>query len=902
MAKGVRWTALVTLVSRLRFVAKRGQLSHDSADELRLHLELLTARYIDAGLAPDAARAAARRQLGNVVLVREDIYRMNSIRWLDVVSHDVRYAWRVFARNPGFAAVVVLTLALGIGANTAMLSLAWSVLVKPLPYAEPGQIYSAEVVIPERRAQIPSLPPTVQTYLRWRSAPTAFSGMAALTPWEANVGGDGEPERLGGARVSANFFSFLGVPIALGRAFSAAEEQPGKEQVVVISDSLWHRRYGSDPAVIGRTISINGVGHLVIGVASPGLLVPTGSQLHALLPFASRVDVWRPIAPTPTTLNNESWDHGVLVRLADDAGREQGRQQLAAILTEMARIQMPRVKTEVDIQLIPVREVYARKTRLGLLLTLAASVLLLLTACASIANVFLARVASRANELATRIALGAGRARILSQTVTETVLLAILGGAVGGFLAKYGTRIVASYGPDDVQRLADTKLNVPFLVFSIAISLATGVLCGIVPAWQASRKDAAEELKEAGRSTGSGRKAGRSRRVLVGVEMGLATVLLASAGLLLHSFVNVMKTDRGYQVERVLTADLSLFGQRYSMAEARAVFYLGLLENVRALPGVLAAGAISELPARSASSGASRTIFYATDTDLQGLVLARPVAMIRGVTEGYFAASGTPLRAGRLLANDETQPAAVISESLANRLWPKESPAAVVGRQFSQGNLTAPLITIAGIVADARPGGLDREPPPVIYRPYSQWASGPMTMVVRTAQEPAALAGAVRAEIWKLDPNLPISAMQTLQEIVSSSVAQRRFQMTITSLFALVALLLGAVGVYGVVSYSVACGTRDIGLRIALGALRSDVMRWVFAGAMRPVLIGLGAGLIAAVAIARTLRSLLFDVAPLDPLSLGAVVLVLLLTSGLACYLPARRAAAMDPLTALRHE
>jgi putative ABC transport system permease protein len=725
--------------------------------------------------------------------------------------------------------------------------------------------------------------------------------MTALRPWEASITGDGEPERLGGAYVSANFFSFLGVPLERGRTFVSDEEQPGKDKVVVISDALWRRRYGSDPAVIGRTIVINGTNHLIIGVAPPSLVVPTETELHVLLPFAPRIDIWKPIAPTPASLNQESWDHGVLVRLPDGGSLEQGRQQLAAILTEMARAQMPHVKTEIAIDLVPIREVYAGRARLRLLLILAASALLLLTACVSIANVFLARVASRGNEFATRIALGAGRGRILSQLLTETVLLAIFGGAIGAFLATWGATAIAFYGPRELRLLADTAVNLPFLVFAIAVSVTTGILCGIVPAWQAYRKEPGTELKEAGRTMAGG-QAGTTRSILVGVEIALATILLASAGLLLHSFVRVMNTDRGYDVERVLTADLSLFGNRYEPGEARAAFYATLLENVRALPGVLAAGAISNLPALSSSDGASRAIFYRTDTDFQSLVLARPVAMIRGVTEGYFAASGNVLRAGRLLTPDEPVPTALISESLANRLWPDKPLTAVAGQQFRQGDIRGPLITVAGVVADAHPGGLDREPPPTIYRPYKQWASGPMTIVVRTAQEPAALAGALRAEVWKLDPNLPIAAVRTMREIVSSTVAERRFQMTLTMLFAAVALLLGALGVYGVVSYSVACRTRDIGLRMALGALRSDVMRWVFAGGMRPVLIGLAAGLVSAIAIARTLRSVLFQVGPADSLSLGLVVFVLLLTSALACYLPARRAAGMDPVIALRHE
>ncbi len=893
---------LIAVVSRLRCVLRRARLSDEASDELRAHLELLTDRYVASGMTPDAARSAAKHQLGNVMLVREDIYRMNSIPWFDILVQDLRSAVRTFSRRPSFVAVVVVTLALGIGATTAMLSLAYSVLLKPLPYADPDQIYSVEVVVPERRKQLPSLPATVQTYLQWRSSATVFSAVSAMTPWEASLTGAGGPERVGGAQVSANFFSFLGVPMARGRAFAAEEEQPGRDHVVVISDALWRRRYAADPTAIGRTILINGTNHLIIGIAPPSLLVPTGSQLHALIPFAPRVEIWKPIAPIPRTLNNENWDHGVLVRLADRGSLEKGRQQLKAILTEIARVQMPRVKTEIAIQLVPIRELYAGKTRLRLLLILAASTLLLLTACASIANVFLARVASRRNEFATRIALGAQRGRLLTQTLTETVLLAVVGGAIGAVLAKYSASAIAFYGPDDVRVLADTRVNVPFLLFSTLVSLATGALCGIVPAWQACRRDPAIELKDAGRTTADGYQARRSREILVGLEMALATVLLASAGLLLHSFVNVMKTDRGYEVERVLTADLSLFGQRYSAGEGRIAFYHALLDNVRALPGVVAAGAISNLPALSATDGASRTIFYETDTDLQSLVLARPVAMIRAVTEGYFAASGNPLRAGRLIADNGAMQTAVISESLAARMWPDQSLTTVVGRRFSQGNLKGPLVTITGVVADARPGALDRVPPPAIYRPYQQWASGPMTLVVRTAQEPSTLAAAVRAEVWKLDPNLPVAAVRTMQEIVSATVAQRRFQMTLTLLFAVVALLLGAVGVYGVVSYSVASRTREIGLRIALGALRTDVMRWVFAGGFRPVLSGLGAGLVAAIIIARGLRSVLFDVAPADPLSLGSVVVVLVLTSAVACYLPARRAAAMDPIIALRHE
>jgi hypothetical protein len=584
--------------------------------EFRFHLESQISDYVRQGFSREEAELRARREFGPVDLTKDECRDERPLEWFDHLLRDIRYACRSLRKSPGFAAAAMVTLALGIGANTAIFSVVYAVLLKPLPYAQPDQIYSVEVVIPERRNQFSSLPGTVQAYLEWRKANTAFAAMSALRPWECNLTSDGEPERLGGARVSANFFSFLGVPIARGRGFSTDEDRPGNERVVVVSDALWRRRYGADPALIGRKININGESHLVVGIAPPSLLVPTGTLLHPLVPFAPRIDIWKPLAPATRGINNESWDHGVLVRLRQGANPEQGRQQLQAILNAMLRAQMPGIKTELLTQLVPIREIYAGKVRLRLLLILAASALLLLTACTNIANLFLARVASRTSEFAMRIALGAGRARILSQTLTETTLLAVLGGAMGAVLAQYGAGLLASYGPDDVRLLAP----------------------------------------------------------------------------------------------------------------------------------------------------------------------------------------------------------------------------------------------------------------------------------------------AIRAEIRRMDPNLPIPAMRTMRDILSATVAQRRFQMMLTSLFALVALLLGAVGLYGVVSYSVACRTRDIGLRIALGATRTDVMRWVFSNGMKPVLIGLLAGVCGAVAIARTVRSLLFGITPADPLSLGAVVLILLLTSGLACYLPARRAAALDPLTALRHE
>jgi putative ABC transport system permease protein len=885
---------------KLAWLPRRRRKEAELREELEFHLDQEREERRADGLSEDQARAAAHRDFGSVALVAEDTAATWGWPRLEQVWHDVRHASRMLRRNPAFTAVAVLTLALGIGANTAIFSVVHAVLLKPLPYAHPDEIYSAEVVIPDRRDLKSSLPVTVQAYLQWKRTGTVFGGIAALRPWECNVTSDGEPERIGGARVSANFFSLLGVPVARGREFAADEEQPGRERVVVISDGLWRRRYGSDAAVVGRTIAINGEDHLIVGVAAPSLLVPTGTSLHPLLAFAPRVDIWKPIAPAANELRNESWDHGILVRVPH-AEVGEARRQLAVVLNDLVHAQVPNLQTNALIELKPAREIFSGNVRQRLLLVFAASALLLLIACTNLANLFLARVASRASEFATRIALGAGRARILSQTLTETLVVALLGGAAGALIATVGARLLVVYGPDDVKLLADAGVSARVFAFAAAASLLTGVICGLVPAWQTHRRDPGTDLRDGARTSLGGGRAARARQVLVAVEMALGTALLGSSALLVHSFVNVMRADRGYQVERVMAVDLSLFGRRYAAAPARVAFYRDVVDRVRALPDVLAVGAISDLPAISASIGASRTVLYESDTSLFRVVMERPIAMIRSVTPGYFAASATSLRAGRLFADDERALVAVISESLARRLWPQEPLAAIVGHRIRH-DAGQPLMTIVGIVGDARAGGVDREPPPAVYRPHGQWASGPMTLVVRTAHEPASAVAAVRAEIRSLDSNLPIPAVRTMREIVSSTVAERRFQLVLTSLFALVALILSAVGLYGVVSYAVACRTRDIGLRIALGAVRRDVMRWVFAHGMAPVIIGLVAGLTGAIVVARMLRSLLFGITPGDPLSISAVVIALLLTSAAACYLPARRAAALDPIAALRHE
>jgi putative ABC transport system permease protein len=880
------------LFHRLRAGLRRRNIELEMDRELQFHLEMETAENVRRGMSEEEARRAARLSFGGVERAKEAYRDVARFRRLEELWKDARYGARMLLKTPGFTAAAALTLALGVGANTAVFSVVYATLLKPLPYPEAERIYGVEVVIPERSL---SFAGRIQDYLEWRNAATAFSAVAALQQGGWNLTGDGEPEGVGGARVSVNFFDFLGVPPALGRGFVPEEETPGADRVVVISDALWRRRYGADPNLVGRTIELNGQEHVVVGIATPSLLVPTGTQLHSTLLFAPRIDIWKPIAPTKAELEGEDFNTGLLLRLKANESAEHGRRQLEGFYRDYIRKVAPEMKISILPRLMPIREVYSGKFRFRLLLVFGASAILLLTACVTLANLLLARFAGRTGEFAIRTALGAGRIRLLAQAMTEVTTLALAGGFIGISVAYSTAGLLAAYDPAAEKLLGGSPLNLPVLLFAMTVALLTGVVCGAIPAWRASRADATHALKEGGGSV-SGRRAARFQFALVSVQIALGTALLTSAGLLLHSFVRLSRVDRGYEVERTLALNIGLPGRSQ---EQRVEFFQRLTENIRGLPGVAAVGAVSDLPALGVSG--SQAIFYQTDTDFQSVVLQRPAAGQRSATPGYFAASLTALKAGRFFTEQDQTPVAVISESLARRLWPNDPMTSVIGRAIREGDVTGPLTVIVGVVEDIRSGSVEREPLPQLYRPHHQRDSGGMNVVVRTSGAPAALAASVRSEVRKLEPNLPIADMRTMKEIVSASIAQRRFEMLLTSAFAVVAVLLGVIGVYGVVSLSVANRTREIGLRMALGASPSAVMRWVFARGLRPVVIGASVGALSAVIIATSLRSLLFAVAPTDPLSLAAVALILLCASLLACYLPARRAAGLNPADLLRN-
>jgi predicted permease len=867
--------------------------------EMQFHLESQIAEFVRQGMTPAEAELRARREFGPIELAKDECRDEAGFQWLEHLGRDVRLALRALRKSPGFAAAAILTLALGIGANTAIFSAVYAVLLKPLPYSHPEQLYSVDIAV-SMLPQLGRLTGRIQDYRKWRQSATLFSGVAAMTPAEWNLTGDGEPERVGGAKVTTEFFSLLEMPPEHGRGFLPEEEQPGRNRVVVISDALWRRRFAADLTLIGKTIALDGETHTVVGIAPSSFIVPTGKQ--AYLPFSPRIDVWKPQAPTNSELEGDNWNQTLLLRLKPGITPERGRQQLEAILNADAALHQAPPGMKFVPRLFLLRELFAGKVRFRLVLVLGASVLLLLMACANTASLFLARIASRSTELATRMALGAGRARVLVQMLAESLWLAAAGCGLGLLVAAAGIRILVALAPSDTGLLAQAGLQVPVLLFAVTASLATGLASGFFPAWQTCRQDAGAALREGARAALGGLRAARSRQLLVGLEMALGTALLASAALLLHSFWNVMQADRGYAVDHVLTADLAVSGERYARPPQQVAFYRAVTENIRVLPGVVASGAISQIPANGDED--AQVVLLDGDTERDVQTKGRPIAGFREVTLGYFAASRTALLAGRSFTATDRVTTAIISQSLASRLWPKEPLSRVIGRQFRQGDpVRAPLLTVIGVVADVRAGAVDRRMLPQIYHPYlPPLTPGNMTLLVRTAGAPAKLAGAVRAEIRKLDPNVPIPAIHTMREVIASTVAERSFQMMLTGLFALLALILSTLGIYGVVGYSVACRTREIGLRMALGAVERQILISVVANGLRPVWFGLAAGLCMATIGAFALRSLLFGIAPADPSSLGSVVAVLVFAAVLACYVPARRASRLDPAEALRHE
>ncbi|HLY20209.1 MAG TPA: ABC transporter permease [Bryobacteraceae bacterium] len=811
------------------------------------------------------------------------------------LANDLRQAWRAIRHNPGFSAIAIATLAFGIGANTAIFSVVDGVLLRPLGYGGEGRLVAIHEVVPKFSQLAPRIPVNAMHFREWRNNVHAFESLALIGGIGLDFTQGGEPEHLAAARVSPSLFPMLGARTQLGRTFLEEEDQAGHDQVVVLSDGLWKRRFGSDPNVVGRKVVLDGHPYAIVGVLSASFHFPKLTHLFAMTVPEERPELWKPFAVKPDELDTMGdFNYACIGRLR--AGISLTR-ALAELNAAQARIagQMPE-KVELSAALVPLRDQITGRSRTGLELVLSAAGFVLLIGCVNIANLLLARATSRKRELAIRAALGAGTRRLLSQILTESLLLASIGGALGAALAYGALRLILAGAPLDLPRLDEVHLNGRVLLFTVAVSILAGLFFGLLPAWRSGRIDPQEAMQSGARGTTEGRGAGRLRTILVGLEVALSTVCLIAGGLLLRSFVKLLEADKGFAVQQVVTVSLNLPETRYPDQAHKQQFTRSLLDSVRVLPGVLLAGISNKLPL--SGEGGNNLV------SVEGTTLPftqRPLADIRGVNPDYFRTLNISLKQGRIFAEaDRDRRVALLSAGAAEHLWPGQNP---LGKRFKVGDPDGPFLDVAGVVGDVRSVALDKAPTMTVYVPYWQGRTwGGPSLAVRTANDPLSVSSAIRGVIRRLDSELPIPPFQTMEQIVDESVAQRRFQMNLIMLFAAAALVLAALGIYGVVSYSVALRTNEMGIRIALGARGPDILGIVVRQAMTPVSLGLAAGLAASLAAGRLLAGLLYGVAPTDPVSMAGVVLTLAVVAAVASAIPAWRATSIDPVTALRYD
>jgi putative ABC transport system permease protein len=793
------------------------------------------------------------------------------------VLTDARYALRQMRQTPGFTLVAVLTLAFGIGATSAIFSVVHAVMLKPLPYADQDRLVMVYELTPNygRFSVAPA------NFLDWRARNRAFERIAAFgTGFETLIGSEG-PERLSRAIVSWDIFELLGVAPMLGRGFVAEEDAPAQNTVVVLSHGLWQRRFGGDPALIGRSLTLNGTPSIVIGVMPEDFYFPNRTT-----------EFWRPLALPATGAPRGAHFLSTIARLKREVSLEQASAEMHTIAAQLAQ-EYPESNRDESAEVIRRHDVIAGPVRPMLLTLLAAVGVVVLIACANVANLLLVRASVREREIALRAALGAGRRRLVGQMVAEGLVLAAAGGALGVLLAYLAITPIQTLGATSIPRASEVALDSTVLGFAVLVTVLTGLLFSVAPAWHAARGTLSSALREGGRSS-----SGRGRRVrsaLLIAEVALSIVLLVSAALLLRSFARLSSVDPGFRAENVLAFSVALPQSSYSEDQQRIALFGQLLERLRALPGVPHVGMVQTIPIRS-------------DYMLSFTVAGRPPnpsgtdpsANYRVVGADYFAALSIPVLRGRALRATDTEPAppvAVIDEAFARQYFAGEDP---LGRGIDIGNGTDAIYEIVGVVGSVHHEGLHTAPRPTMYVPYHQDAFSTMWVMVRTSGDPMALAHSARQTLRALDPTLPAAAMAPLSSVIDESIAERRFAMLLLAVFASVALFLAAVGLYGIVAYAVSQRTQEIGVRMAVGAGRGDVMWMVLGEGMTLAAIGVVIGLGAAVALAQYTASMLFGVTPLDAVSYAATAAVLLAVAALACYVPARRASSIDPLQALR--
>jgi putative ABC transport system permease protein len=803
---------------------------------------------------------------------------------MDTTIQDVRYALRRLARSPGFTVVAVLTLAVGIGANSAIFSVVHGVLLRPLPFGDADRLVMLYTGYPDDETRYPLSAPDFMSY---HDDARSFEGVAAVTPTEQTLTGRGEARQLPVGLVSSDFFELMRVPMHLGRSFRQEENQPGRNGVAVLSHAYWRTNFGADPRVLGEMLLLNGQPREVVGVLAPRFDFPQGRAIYYPLEYTESFS-------STTESGRRSEYLEVVARLAPGVTATVAATEVAAINSRL-QVEFPQTNSaNINISLTELRSELLGDARLPLLILLGAVGLVLLIACANVANLLLARAAARQGEMAVRTALGAERGRLMRQLLTESVILGALGGTAGIFLAFWGTRALVAARPRGIPRLDEVGIDLTVVAFTALIAIGTGLVFGLVPAAQVARTNLAQSLREGGRSALGTRSANRFRRSLVALETALAVMLLVGAGLLIRSFLSLTAVDPGFRTERIATFSVSLPQSAYPGGEPVRAFYRTLIERLESLPAVESVVASSQLPLSGRSS-----IF---GFDIENREPPAPGfvqdAAFAAATTGYFRAMGIPLRQGRLLSDADRGGAPevmVVNEAFERRYFSAEDP---IGRRISLGD--EEWIEIVGVVGDVPQHGLGDDVRPQMYMTHDQFTTRSMTVIVRTSGDPLALAGPIRRELRELDPNLPLERLTTGEQILSESVAQPRFYMFLLTLFAGAALLLAGVGIFGMISHAVGQRTREIGVRIALGADPWRVFRLVLEGAMAPVLAGIVIGILGALALSRLMTGLLYGIAPLDPPTLLAVPALLAVVALIASYLPARRATRVDAITALR--
>jgi predicted permease len=803
---------------------------------------------------------------------------------MDNLTQDLRFGLRLLRKNPGFTAVAVFTLALSIGANAAIFDVVNGVLLKPLPYKEPDRI----VRVFENGPRFPKFPISPANFLDYRERNDVFDDFATFARGDLDLSVNDRPERLTGMRVSHGFFHLLGFEPELGRAFLPIDEIKGNEHVAIISRALWERSFGKDAAIIGAPVTLSGMSFTIIGVIGSGLQ-HVGGDYHSL-PHGGNVDVWWPLTMDPKVRTSHFLN--AIARLKLGITREQAEARMNVIAQQLEE-EHPEDK-DWRISIVPLRDEIVGGAQTMLLILFGAAGFVLLIACVNIANLLLATATARQKEIAVRTALGAGRLRLIRQMLSESLLIAVAGGVAGLLVARWGIEALVALGPKQIPRLHMLSLDWRTFAFALTASLLTGALFGLAPALQISKVNLNESLKEGGRGSSGGSRHNRLRGLLVIAEVSLAFVLLIGAGLLMRTFFYLQNVDPGFNPERVLTATIDLPGARYSTGRKASSFYRDLIGRLAALPGVQGAAATSDLPWTGYDENTSFGIEGRQFSDDE-----YPSAQYHFATPDYFRTVGIPLLEGRFFseADDADAPRViVINKSMADRYWPD---ADAVGKRV---RLWGETRMIAGIVGDLKDSPGELRAKPGFFFPVNQQAQSDLVLVVRTERDPISLLASMRSEIAALDKELPLSDVRTLEQIASAAVARTRFTMLLLSVFAGVALLLAAVGIYGVVSYSVTQRTHEIGIRVALGAQRRDVIGLVARQGMTLVVAGMAAGLAAALVLTRAMSSLLFGVSAADPITFAGIAVLLMGVALGACFVPARRAMKMDPMVALRHE